>query len=153
MIVTALKDKFSRPYLEFLHCNLGKFNSCNTLFQSEAPNFFILKTETCKLSLCSDFMDVSFVKNAVISLLTPTHPMFSNTFVLYLGVSASASVSTMRLSGAATKEELSQFQKSCQSFLIEAVLQIQKRFSLNDRIHDIVACIDPHSASTLNLPP
>lgn len=158
MIVTALKDKFSRPYLEFLDYNLGKFNSYNTLFQSEAPNFFTLRTETCKLirSLCSDFMDVSFVKNADISLLTPTHPMFSSTFVptenIYLGVSASTSVSTMRISGAATKEELSQFQKSCQSFLIEAVLQIQKRFSLNDKIHDIVACINPRSASTLNPP-
>lgn len=99
-------------------------------------------------------MNVSFVKNADISPLSPTHPMFSSTFVptenIYQGVSASTSVSTKRTS--ATKEELSQFQKSCQSFLIEAVLQIQKRFSLNDKIHDIVACINPRSASTLNPP-
>lgn len=65
MIVTALKNTFIRSYLEFLDHNLGRFNSYNTLFQSEAPNF-VLKSETCKLirSLCSDFMDLTFVKNA-----------------------------------------------------------------------------------------
>ncbi len=47
------------------------------------------------------------------------------------------------------QEENFQFYKSCQSFLIEAVRQIQNRFSLEDKIHDIVGSINPRSASLL----
>lgn len=67
-------------------------------------------------------------------------------------MSASPTVSDLKQPGTVTKEELSQFYRSCQSFLIEAVSQIQKRYSLNDKIHEVVACIYPRSASTLNPP-
>lgn len=67
-------------------------------------------------------------------------------------MNASATLSDLKNSGTVTTEELSKFYKSCQSFLIEAVTQIQNRFSLNDKIHDIMACIYPRNVSSLNLP-
>lgn len=158
MIVDAFNNKLTCVYLEFLDYNLGKLNSFNTLFQSESPNFFNLKTETCKLirSLCSDIMNVTFVKNAEMPFLNPAHPMFSSALLpvesTYVGVSAADSLAELKKSGAVTTEELSRFYQACHSFLVEAVSQIQTRFSLDDSIHKVVGCINPRNASTLSPP-
>lgn len=127
MIVSALKSKCTLAYLEFLDYNLGKFNGFNTHFQTEAPNFSTLKTETCMLirSFCSDFMDVSFVKKADISHLNPDHLIFLTTFVPvengYLGVRATTTLNEVKEASDIGPEENVQFYKSCQSFLIEGV--------------------------------
>ena len=124
-IVNALSTKSTLAYLEFLDYNLGKFNTFNTLFQADSPNFYCLKTETCRLirGLCSDFMDPAYVKHAEISLLDPAMPTFSSAFLpieeTYLGVAATCTINELKNEISAS--EISQFYKNCRAFLIEAV--------------------------------
>ena len=49
MIADALNNKITRAYLEFLDYNLGKLNAFNTLFQSDSPNIFNLRSEIINL--------------------------------------------------------------------------------------------------------
>lgn len=93
-IVQDLSSKYTLAYLEFLAFNLSRFNSFNTQFQAETPNFFCLKQEVSKLirSLCSDFLSVSYVKRCDIRNLQPRDLLFSASMVsddsIYLGVAA-----------------------------------------------------------------
>ena len=158
MIVDALGNEVTVDYLEFLDYNLGKFNQFNTLFQSESPNFFSVKSETCKLirSLCSDFMNVRYVKTADISLLNPSHPTFSSACIsdenIYIGLSATHTIDKLKESGNMTNEKLAVFYKNCRSFLVEAVSQIQTRFSLEDSVYKVVSCLNPRAAVSLDPP-
>ncbi|XP_066945218.1 uncharacterized protein [Macrobrachium rosenbergii] len=158
MIVDALGNEVTVAYLEFLDYNLGKFNQFNTLFQSKSPNFFSVKSETCKLirSLCSDFMNVRYVKTADISLLNPSHPTFSSACIsdenIYIGLSATHTIDKLKESGNMTNEKLAVFYKNCRSFLVEAVSQIQTRFSLEDSVYKVVSCLNPCAAVSLDPP-
>lgn len=67
-------------------------------------------------------------------------------------MSESATLSDLKESGTVITEKLSKFYKSCQSFLIKAVIQIQNRFSINDKFHNIMACINPRNAYSLSPP-
>lgn len=63
-ILKSLNNKFTLAYLEFMAFNLGRFVSFNTLFQSDIPLLYMLKSEvnTLLISLLSDFMEITFVR-------------------------------------------------------------------------------------------
>ena len=67
---------------------------------------------------------------------------------IYLGIAATATVREMETGGAAEtqKEQFNGFRTDCKDFLIEAILQIRKRFDLDAEIHTIVRCMMPANA-------
>lgn len=152
-ILQYLNDKFSLAYLEFLSHNLARFNSFNTQFQSETPNFYCLKREVCRLirNICSDFMSVPYIKRCEISALNPSDPLFSASMVsaenIYLGVAATETMKDLKATSSAN--EVTKFYDHCLNFLVESVRQIQTRFSLEEPIHDLVQCLDPKNAVNL----
>ena len=152
-ILENLNNKFTLAYLEFLSYNLGRFNSFNTQFQSEVPNFYCLKKEVSNLirSICSAFISISCIKKCDIYALDAKHPLFSASIVsadnMYLGVSAMETLKDLKQSSSASDIEI--FYENCLNFLIESLKQIQNRFSLNEPIHSIGQCLAPMNAANL----
>lgn len=152
-IVEGLQNEFSLAYLEFLDYNLGRFNSFNTQFQSESPNFHLLKRETHNLikRLCSDFMKPAFVRTAGISELSPQSASFHQQIVplhdIYLGISATETIGKIKQQ--VNSVEVNKFYQSCRNFLVEAVAQIQERYDFKNPIYELLQCTDPANAVNL----
>ena len=66
---------------------------------------------------------------------------------VYVGLEASATLQEIK--EGASKEEIEKFLTSCKNFLIECILQIQKRFDLKAEYHEIVECRLPSIAASL----
>ena len=66
---------------------------------------------------------------------------------VYVGLGASATLQEIK--EGASKEEIEKFLTSCKNFLIESILQIQKRFDLKSEYHEIVECLLPSNAASV----
>ena len=148
-ILASLRNRFVQAYLEFLSFQLSRFNGFNRLFQSERPLLHILKREVESLmrSIASDFMKLDIVKAMEPKDLDPAdinqHVPLRQT---YLGLAASATLA--EIEGEAQPQDVTKFLEDCKSFLIESILQMQRRFDLDADVHRIVECLLPANAAS-----
>jgi hypothetical protein len=91
-------------------------------------------------------LDVQYVKTADAKSIDPTnHEHNVSLKQVYLCIAASA---TMEEIEAGTRnEDVQQFRNDCKNFLIESVVQIQKRFDSDSEVLGVVECISPQKAS------
>ena len=153
----SLQNKFTLAYLEFLSYQLERFNSFNVLFQSTRPLLHGLKKELEDLikSIASDFMTLDYVKKTAPSKIDSTSSAFHVPLKqIYVGMAATATLREMEADGAGEtqSEQFDRFRTDCKNFLVEAILQIQKRFDLDAEIHTIVQCLMPANAAALTPP-
>ena len=60
-----------------------------------------------------------------------------------------ASATLQEIEAEAKKEDVDKFLLDCKSFLIESILQLQRRFDLENDVHDIVQCLLPTNAASV----
>ena len=78
-------------------------------------------------SISSDFLNVQYIKETAPKSIHPTnvqHHVALNH--VYIGVAATATMTEIGYE--ARQEDVQQFRNDCKNFLIESVIQIQKRF-------------------------
>ena len=149
-ILKSLDNKFNLAYLEFLSHQLERFNNFNRLFQGERPLLHCLKDEVEGLirSIASDFMKIPFVKAASPKKIDPTK--VENQLPLkeiYLGVAATATLHEIKENVPEDHVDVKNFYVNCRNFLIEIILQVQRRFDLDSEIYDVIQCISPKKAA------
>ena len=154
-ILTSLKNKFMQVYLEFMDFNLGKFVSFNLLFQSEMPQLHKLKREVDNLikAICLDFMDVGYVQSTdafKIDLSRKENHLPLDK--VYLGILATDTMNKIKEELGSNDPGIVLVYSQCQQFLIEAVQQIQSRFSDCCKVADLVSCLQPSVAYNLKVP-
>lgn len=148
-ILNTLENRFTQIYIEFMSYVLGLLTDFNILFQSETPLLHKLKPEceTLLKTLCSNFVPVKELKDIDIFKFehknTDKHIQLEN---IYLGVAAHESILNLKTDENFKENELQLFLKSCKSFYIEIVTEIEKRFSFNDPIFDVIMIVDPKVA-------
>ncbi|CAB4020349.1 Hypothetical predicted protein [Paramuricea clavata] len=135
MIVSTRQNKFTLAYFEFLSYQLECCNSFNILFQSTRPPLHSLKKELEDLikSIASDFMTLDYMKKTAPSKIDSTSSAFHVPLIqIYVGMAATATLCEMEADGAGEtqSEQFDRFRTHCTDFLVEAILQIQKRFVL-----------------------
>lgn len=153
-ILKSLNNKFTLAYLEFMAFNLGRFASFNTLFQSDIPLLYMLKSEvnTLLLSLLSDFMETSFVRQCnpwKIDVNDETHHVPLNK--VYLGVAATDTIHSIKDVMGNDHPDVKLFYTHCRNFLIESVKQVMSRFDNGDKFQ-FLSCLAPASAYALSPP-
>jgi hypothetical protein len=153
-ILERLNNRFTEAYLEFLDYNLGRMVSFNVLFQSEIPLLYKLKGEVENLTkaLCFDFMEIAFVRSTDAFNIDPSRsdkqvPLNQ----VYLGIAATETLSTIRAELGNEDVGISVVYSQCRDFLVEAVKQIQSRFSDCKNL-DVLSCLSPSVAYNLKLP-
>lgn len=149
----SLQNKFTLPYLEFLSYQLERFNSFNILFQSERPLLQSLKPEVEGLirSIASDFMTMDHVKDTKPKEIVPKCSSFHVPLEkVYIGMAATATLREIEIG--AQREDVVKFRSNCKNFLVEAIVQMEKRFDLDAESHEIVQCTLPENAASM-VPP
>ena len=153
-ILASLNNKFIEAYLEFMDYNLGRMVSFNVLFQSEMPLLHKLKGEVEKLikSICFDFLEVVYVRNTNAFEIDPSRsdkqvPLSK----VYLGVAATDTLCSIREECGNDDPGIPLIYTQCRDFLIEAVKQIQERFSDCKKL-DVLSCLSPEVAYNLQIP-
>jgi hypothetical protein len=153
-ILERLNNRFTEAYLEFLDYNLGRLVSFNVLFQSEIPLLYKLKGEVENLTkaLCFDFMKIAFVRSTDAFNIDPSRsdkqvPLNQ----VYLGIAATETLSTIRAELGNEDVGISVVYSQCRDFLVEAVKQIQSRFSDCKNL-DVLSCLSPNVAYNLKIP-
>ena len=145
---SAFKNPILKLYFYFLEGALPKFTKFNKLFQSEFPNLHCLTSELVVLykSLLSCYMTNTYIRSMTLDKIDPTSrnhmlPLTS----ISLGHTASSFMAKPEL--LAKKAEVRSFLEHCQSFLIEAALQVKNRFPINDPILSSLTFLDPPALS------
>lgn len=150
-MLETMRNPFTKVYLEFMSYTLGLMTEFNLLFQSEKPLLFKVKpeTETLLKTLCSNFINISIVKNKDIHKLNHENP---SNFVplenIYLGVLATDSFQDLKKKTNIERHDLDSFLKTILSFYIELVKNIKDRFRFEDPIFKITEIIDPKTAQS-----
>ena len=153
-ILASLNNMFIKEYLEFMDYNLGRMVSFNVLFQSEMPLLHELKGEVEKSikSICFDFLEVAYVRNINAFEIDPSRsdkqvPLSE----VYLGVAATDTLCSIREECGNDDPGIPLIYIQCRDFLVEAVKQIQERFS-NCKKLDVLSCLSPEVAYNLQIP-
>ena len=144
-ILSSLHNKFTEAYLEFMDFNLGRFVSFNLLFQSEMPQLYQLKAEGEKLikALCLDFIEVAYVRSMEAFKVDPSRkdkqlPLSQ----VYLSILATNTMHTIKAERGDKDPGIPLIYSQCKEFLIEAVKQIQERFTDCHKL-DVLSCLSP----------
>ncbi|XP_028409123.1 uncharacterized protein LOC114531710 [Dendronephthya gigantea] len=135
--------------------NLGRFVSFNLLFQSEMPQLHQLKGSVDSLikAMCLDFMDVEYIRSKDGLEIDPCKKdKHLSLDKVYLGVLATDTMATIREEIGSSDPSITLVYSQCQKFLIEAVKQIQSRFSDCYQLHNLVSCLLPINAYNLKIP-
>jgi hypothetical protein len=147
-ILKSLNNKFTLAYLEFMAFNLGRFVSFNTLFQSDIPLLYMLKSEvnTLFISLLSDFMEITFVRQSnlwQIDVDDETHYLPLDK--VYLGMTATDTIHCIKYALGNDHPDVKLFYTHCRNFLIESVKQVMSRFDSGDKF-EFLSCLATASA-------
>eukprot|EP00795_Rhopilema_esculentum_P005735 gene5735-10989_t len=65
---------------------------------------------------------------------------------VYFGVAASSTLQEMI---GARRQDMETFKNDCRNFMIESLKQIKARFDVSSEIHDVVECLQPKNAASL----
>lgn len=153
-ILKALKNPFTKAYLEFLSYNLGRLTSFNKLFQSDMPLLHELRSEISSLitSLCSDFMNIDYVKKQrVESINIKDEKHYVPLSMVYLGMSATDTIQGISKELGNNSRDIELFYRQCRDFLIECVHQIRSRFDDLEKF-DFLTYLCPEVALNLKQP-
>ncbi|XP_063912692.1 uncharacterized protein LOC135129472 [Zophobas morio] len=124
LILSELKNIYTKGYLFFLIYVLNLFNSFNALFQGRKPLIHVLYSECTNLmkQLCKNYLDGAIVLEQNLLTLNLNNPRhFSPLEKLYVGPECSALVKTMPPDG----RDL--FLKNCLKFYVTAAVDLQRR--------------------------
>ncbi|CAG4994901.1 unnamed protein product [Parnassius apollo] len=153
-ILNSLNNPFNKALLHFMSYVFSITNDFNTFFQTKSPQLFILPVMVRKM--LNTFL-CNFVKKEHLNLssdlkslkqidVTKTEIHLNNDHI-YVGMEAHAILEDLKTK--APIEEVNKFYASCREFYVEIVLQIQKRFDLNEKLFDILKYVDPKIARNL----
>ena len=147
-LASAYRNPIFKLYFNFLYCVLPKFTKFNKLFQSESPNLHCLTSELVALykSLLSCYMTNTYIRPTTIDKIDPTSRshMFPLTSIS-LGHTVASLLAKPQI--LAMTAEVRGFLEHCQSFLIEAAVQIKSRFPTGDPIRSSLGFLDPLALS------
>ena len=129
--------------------------SFNLLFQSETPQLHQLRGEVDSLikSMCLDFMDVGYVRsNGGLTIDPCKKDKHLPLDKVYLGILATDTMAAIKQELGDKNPSIALVYSQCQKFLIQALQQIQSRFSDCYRLDDLVSCLLPTNAYNLKIP-
>lgn len=156
-ILRSLNNKFTEAYLAFMDFALGRFVSFNLLFQSEMPLLHQLKDEVERLvlSLCGDFMSMSYVRSTKAFDIDPNdvenHVPLHQVYVGILATDTIHNIEVDDVDHGRSHQDIQLFHTHCRDFLIEAVKQIQDRFRDCQKL-DQLSCLSPSMAYNMKIP-
>ena len=135
-VLSALKNPIFKLYYQFLSFVLPKFTTFNKLFQSETPNihFLINYLVSTYKAFLSCYLSAQYIRSTTIDKIEPGHVSnFVPLTSMNMGVDvAHFLVANSSNTSANMKSEIQGFLQHVQKFYIEAALQIQQRFPIND---------------------
>ena len=152
-LLASLNNKFTEAYLEFMDFNLGRFVSFNLLFQSEMPQLHQLKAEVEQLikTICLDFMEMEYVRGTEAFEINPSKKKQLPLSKVYLGILATDTLYSIKEEVGEDDPGIALIQFQCRDFLVEAVNQIQERFSDCHKL-DTLSCLSPITTYNLKVP-
>lgn len=154
LIYSTMENSFSIIYLEFMSYSLGLLTNFNTLFQGEGPLLHLLKPEIEKLlkTISMNFMTIEYIRN--LDSIMNVSPNFSQYYLplneIYIGVSATDSITNLKNKNVVNSNEIFKFFKSCQEFYIELVVDIKKRFVFDDPVFECITITNPALVKLFN---
>ena len=102
-------------------------------------------------SIASDFMTMDHVKDTKPKEIVPKCSSFHVPLEkVYIGMAATATLREIEIG--AQREDVVKFRSNCKNFLVEAIVQMEKRFDLDAESHEIVQCTLPENAASM-VPP
>lgn len=131
MILGKLQDPTTKLFLLFLEFILPVFNSLNKSMQSEKPQIHRIDFEVKRAFklILECYMNEDYTRTTELDAISPSDPRyFADINSLYLGANVGGLMEEITIGSEAKKF----FQLRCLDFLIEAALQIKKRFAFND---------------------
>lgn len=145
LILSELKNVYTKAYLLFLKYTLKIFNTFNTLFQNRKPLIHVLYTECIMLmkQLCRNYIQPAVLAEADLSKLNLKNPrIFLSLEEIYLGAECSELLKTTPVEGKET------FIKNCLNFYIEGATDLQER--LPEAIFKNMAFLNPTVAFNID---
>ncbi|CAD7085336.1 unnamed protein product [Hermetia illucens] len=142
-ILTSLKDPITKLYLLFLEFALPFFIKLNKLFQSESSQIHKLHSSVKEIVVT---LLECFVRKDYITMFLDSTSEFNlppecllDLESIYLGIKVECFLITNEINVI----EIDTFKNKCRNFYIEAVLQILKRFDLNNSFFRNLSIIAP----------
>lgn len=155
IIIETLNNPFTKVYFEFMSYVLGLMTEFNLLFQSNKPLLYKVKSETEALlkQLCSNFIDIAIIRKSpdIFKLNHKNPDNFVPVENIYLGISASESLSQLKSNPEVPQNDFQSFFTSILSFYIELVANIKERFDFKDPIYDILKIMNPVEARNFKI--
>ncbi|CAD7081034.1 unnamed protein product [Hermetia illucens] len=142
-ILTSLKDPITKLYLLFLEFALPFFIKLNKLFQSESSQ--IHKLHSSVKEIVVTLLECFVTKDYITMFLDSTSEFnlppecLLDLESIYLGIKVECFLITNEINVI----EIDTFKNKCRNFYIEAVLQILKRFDLNNSFFRNLSIIAP----------
>lgn len=150
-MLETLNNPLMKSLLEFVEYALGLFNEFNTFFQSDSPQFGLLKDKVEELlkTIALNFMNPAYVNGLENGFLVD--PLDSANYSplkdVYVGVCATE---TLFETKDADPGQVEKVKRTCRDFYIESILQIKKRFDFNySTIFDDSVFLIPENARLL----
>lgn len=147
LIYSTMENSFSIIYLEFMSYSLGLLTNFNTLFQGEGPLLHSLKPEVEKLlkTVSMNFMSIEYKRNldSIINVSPNMLQYYLPLNDIYIGISATDSITNLKTKNVVNFDEIFKFFKSCQEFYIELVVDIKKRFVFDDSVFECITVTNP----------
>lgn len=145
IILSELKNVYTKAYLLFLKYTLKLFNTFNTLFQNRKPLIHVLYSECMSLmrQLCRNYVQSAVLAKEDLSELNLKNPrIFLPLEEIYLGPECTELLKTTPPEGREV------FIKNCLNFYIEGASDLQKR--LPDKIFKNMGFLNPTLAFSKN---
>lgn len=142
-ILQKLNDPTTKLYLQFLEYVLPIFNMLNKQMQSESPQIHILRKSVIRsyTTILECYLQDDYVQNTPVETINPRDPHnFKELDFMYLGVAVEKSLSQPHLF---PQQAVQQFKLRCLDFLIEAAVQISKRFPMQNETFKHLEALDP----------
>ena len=164
LVFNALQNPLMKIMMMFMEYILGLLTEFNTMFQADAPLFHVLKEETVKLVkiLSRNFMTTNYVQKKGMTVDPENSLQYLPLKNIYLGLDAAEEIVKLTTDANASdqpddqkeklKTETEKIYLSAREFYKEAIVQLQKRFSFDDDIYEVVSFIEPEKAKSLNPP-
>lgn len=151
-MLEAMKNPFTRVYLEFMSYSLGLMTDFNMLFQSEKPLLYRVKPETIVLleTLYANFLELSHIKKAkdIFKLNHENPDFFLPLENIYLGMAATESFADLNKNPNIQRNDIVKFSTSILSFYTDLAKNIKEKFNFKEPIFDIIDILDPKVAQS-----
>lgn len=136
-MLNTMKSPFTLPYLELLSYVLAMLNRFNCIFLGETP---LLHKVNPQEKICSKRPLQQFFRlYSVLDIDHTNQKLFVSLQQIYLGVSTSETLQTVKKDKNIAIVDINKFYQSCLDFYIELVSQIKRRFDFSDPVY---ACGD-----------